>query len=82
MIRRGEVRAMVVREAHIDGYARAIRISLTGRGEEARLGAAIAVQGLVGFARSLKAEERGMDAMLDMLERLSKELGPLGGLPS
>ncbi len=73
---------MAVREAQIDGYARAIRISLAGRGEEAHLGAAIAIQGLAGFARSLRTEERGLDAMLDMLERLSKELGPLGGLPT
>lgn len=69
---------MVVREAQIDGYARAIKISLAGRGEEARLGAAIAIQRLAGFARSLKEDDRGVEAMLDILQRLSNELRRLG----
>lgn len=65
---------MVIGEAQIEGHARAMRISLRGKGEEARAGAAVVIHGLLRFAQGLREEDQAGQAMLSILHHLAADL--------
>lgn len=65
---------MAVHENYLDSYVRSITISLRGKSDETQIGALLVVQGLLRFARGLKKEDQPYEAMLDLLERLSREM--------
>lgn len=65
---------MVVHENYIDGYLRFIKISIMGRSNEAQNGAFTVVLGLLRFIRGLREEDQTYDVVLELLERLSREL--------
>jgi hypothetical protein len=71
---RGKGKTMDINENYIDGYVRSINISLSGKSEETQSGALMVVQGLLRFARGLKKENQTDEAMLDLLERLSRDM--------
>jgi len=65
---------MAVRENYIDNYVRSIKISISGKSDEAQVGTSIVIQGLLRFAQGLKKEDQTYETMLEMLKRLSKEI--------
>jgi hypothetical protein len=65
---------MAVHENYLDGYLRYIKISMMGKSNEAQQGALSVIQGLMRFVRGLKDEDQTYDVVLDLIERLSREL--------
>ena len=64
---------MTDREILIDNYIRAIKISLSGKSDEAQNGAFAVIQDLLRFSHALKKEDQTYGAMQEMLIRLKKE---------
>lgn len=65
---------MVVHDNYIDGYLRFIKISIMGKSNEAQNGALTVVQGVKRFIQGLREEDQTTDVVLELLERLSREL--------
>ena len=65
---------MAVRENYMDNYVRSIKISISGKSNEAQIGTSIVIQGLLRFAHGLKKEDQTYETMLEMLKRLSREM--------
>ncbi|MDF1501250.1 MAG: hypothetical protein P1P76_12355 [Anaerolineales bacterium] len=65
---------MSVHESYLDSHVRSIRVAMTGKSDEANNGALTIVQGLIRFIRGLKEEDQTTDVILEMLEKLSKDL--------
>jgi len=66
---------VVVHDNYIDGYLRFIKISIMGKSNEAQNGALTVVQGVKRFIQGLRREEdQTTDVVLELLERLSREL--------
>ena len=65
---------MVVHENYIDGSLRFIKISIMGRSNEAQNGASAVILGLLRFIRGLREEDQTYDVVLELVERLSREL--------
>jgi hypothetical protein len=68
---------MAVRENYVDNYVRSIKISMSGKSDEALLGTSIVIQSLLRFAQGLRKEEQPYETMLELLEKLSREI-PIG----
>jgi hypothetical protein len=68
---------MAVRENYVDNYVRSIKLSMRGKSDEALLGSSIVIQSLLRFAQGLKKEEQPYETMLDLLEKLAREI-PIG----
>jgi len=65
---------VVVHDNYIDGYLRFIKISIMGKSNEAQNGALTVVQGVKRFIQGLREEDQTTDVVLELLERLSREL--------
>ena len=65
---------MTYGQTQMENYARWIKISLTGKSDEAQCGATLLVNDLLRYANGLKRENQTFDAMLEMLNKLNKEL--------
>lgn len=65
---------MTYGQTQMENYARWIKISLTGKSDEAQDGATLLVHDLLRYANGLKRENQTFDAMLEMLNKLNKEL--------
>ena len=65
---------MVIHDNYIDGYLRSIKISIMGKSSEAWDGAEAVLQGLMRFIRGTREEDRTYDVLVEMIERLSREL--------
>ena len=65
---------MTYSQTQMDNYARTIKISLMGKSNEAQGGATLLVHDLLRYANGLKSEHRTFESMLEMLEKLNKEL--------
>lgn len=65
---------MAVSERYVDNHLRSIQVSIMGKSDEARKGAYMVVRGLIRFIRGLQREGQTYDEVMELLERLSKEL--------
>ncbi len=65
---------MAISATYIDGYVRAMKISIGGKSDEAQLGASMMVQNLLRYAHGLKSKDQTYEAMLGLLDRLAAEL--------
>ena len=61
-------------QTQTENYARRIKISLMGKSNEAQGGATLLVHDLLRYANGLKKENRTFEVMLEMLNKLNKEL--------
>ncbi len=65
---------MTYGQIQMENYARTIKISLMGKSDEAQCGATLLVNDLLRYANGLKKENRTFESMVEMLNKLKKEL--------